>query len=700
MCGIAAILGELPSERVEVGLRAMLDAQFHRGPDDGGSVLISTGLGVVGLGNRRLAIQDVSSLGHQPMRNEDTSDVLVYNGELYNAPQLRNSLVSIGYRFRGHSDTEVLLRAFQHWGTGCLDRLRGMFAFAIWDARRSRLVIARDHIGIKPLYYSLKEHLFVCASEVRALTRSGLISLDIDRRALAGYLAYGGVQEPLTIYANVFTLPRGSWKEFDSCGTPVAEGIYWRFPPIEPSIRSRSLSNIMEEGRALLQQAVGRHLLSDVRVGVLLSAGLDSSAILGLSKDSDRAQPLDAFTVSFPDRPEHNEHEVAEAIATRFGARFNRCEVTDNTALRWIDDALNCVDQPSMDGFNTYIVARAIRDQGIVVALSGLGGDEVFGGYNLFRRVPRTYNMMSWLNPLPVSIRMAASVFATTFASQVAERKAKEIVAADPGLIGIYFHYRRLLSDFNLDAFGLNPKRLDLSEDFQVRELCYEDSYVASDHLASVGRLDAAFYLQNVLLRDSDVFGMANSLEIRVPFLDRDLVDWAFRLPGNVLLPKKAPSKHLLRKICADLYTKSQLRLPKRGFVLPFAAWLRGPLRELMEENLRFLRGSGLLEVTGIDLIRKMFDDEPSGPAWSRVWALVVLANWLSSPWLKSGFAGQRKLSDSQAPTVHCSHGDGTASAAAAATGQVLDRADGVATDGRTSVLRAAEPSAGGAWIR
>lgn len=629
MCGIAAILGDLPSDRVEVSLRAMLDAQFHRGPDDGGSVVISTGQGVLGLGNRRLAIQDVSPLGHQPMHNEDTGDILVYNGEIYNAPQLKEALTSEGYRFRGHSDTEVLLRAYQHWGSECLDRLRGMFALAIWDARRSRLVIARDHFGIKPLYYSCNDHFFACASEVQALTKSGLISSNIDRRALAGYLAYGGVQEPLTIRANVFALPRGSWKEFDSCGQPLAEGKYWRFPALQHSGQEQSLPNIIEEGRALLRQSVNRHLLSDVRLGVFLSGGLDSTAILGLTRDSDRVNSLDAFTVSFPDRPTQDECRVACATASRFGARFNECQVSDSTALEWIGDALNCIDQPSMDGFNTYIVARAIHDQGIVVALSGLGGDEVFGGYNLFRRVPRTYNMMSWLNPLPLPMRRAASKIATAFASRVAGRKASEIVSSDLGLIGIYFHYRRLVSDFNLAAFGLNPKELDLSEDFQLRDLRYEDCYFPGDHIVSVGRLDASFYLQNILLRDSDVFGMANSLEIRVPFLDRDLVEWAFRFPGNVLLPKKAPLKYLLRSICSDLYTKSQLKQPKRGFALPFAAWLQGPLRELMEENLRFLRSSGLLDPAGIDLVRKLFDREPNGPAWSRVWALVTLGNWL-----------------------------------------------------------------------
>ncbi len=629
MCGIAAVLGDLPSDQIETSLRGMLGAQAHRGPDDSGSVLIATGGAMLGLGSRRLAIQDISPLGHQPMRNENTGDVLVYNGEIYNAPEIREILQIAGHRFRGHSDTEVLLRAYEEWGIECLDRLRGMFAFALWDARRSRLVIARDHFGIKPLYYAKGNGWIACASEVQALTHCGWIAAEVDRRALAGYLAYGGVQEPLTIVANVLALPRGSWKEFDNTGKVTGEGRYWEFPRLRRSTESQPLSQIIEEGRALLQKAVTSHLLSDVRIGVFLSGGLDSTAILGLARNREEGNSLEAFTVSFPDRPADDESEVAQATAVRFAAPFNECRVSDSTALRWMADALARIDQPSMDGFNTYVVARAAREQGIVVALSGLGGDEMFGGYNLFRRVPRTYNFMSWLNPLPERLRKTAATLATAFTSQIARGKAEEIVAADPGLIGIYFHYRRLLSNSNLAAMGMNAGELGLWEDFQVPECRYQDCYVPGDHVASVGRLDSSFYLQNLLLRDSDVFGMANSLEIRVPFLGRDLAEWALGLPGNVLLPRRAPQKYLLRKICASLYTNAQLKQPKRGFALPFAAWLQGPLRELMEENLRSLRFSGLLDPAGINLLRKMFDAEPNGPAWSRVWALVVLGTWL-----------------------------------------------------------------------
>ena len=420
------------------------------------------------------------------------------------------------------------------------------------------------------------------------------------------------------------------------------EGTYWRFPPVQQSIRERSLPGLMEEGRALLQQSVCRHLLSDVRLGIFLSSGLDSTAILGLSCDQNRLQPLDAFTVSFPDRPQADERALARATAARFGACFHECPVSDSTTLNWISDALECMDQPSMDGFNTYVVARAIRERGIVVALSGLGGDEIFGGYSLFRRVPRTYDMMSWLNLLPLSMRVAAARLATVLTSRVARHKAKEIASAEPGLIGIYFHYRRLVSDLGLGMFGLDAKSLGLSEDFQNRQLRYEDCYVAADHVASVGRLDAAFYLQNILLRDSDVFGMANSLEIRVPFLDRDLVEWAFRFTGRCAAPKassnEVPSAENLRRSLHEIAGGHQ---PKRGFVLPFGAWLVGPLREMMEENLHFLRSSGLLDPVGIDGVRRLFKDEPDGPAWSRVWALVTLGQWLKTRTASSRVAAQ-----------------------------------------------------------
>jgi asparagine synthase (glutamine-hydrolysing) len=289
------------------------------------------------------------------------------------------------------------------------------------------------------------------------------------------------------------------------------------------------------------------------------------------------------------------------------------------------------MDQPSMDGFNSYIVSRAVREHGIAVALSGLGADEIFGGYELFHRVPRIYNALSWLLPFPESVRTTAAWLATAFTNDTVRQKAHEIAKVNPGLIGLYFRQRRLIADSGLETFGFHPQALRLSEDFQVPELQYEGCYIPADLLSSVARLDAAFYLENTLLRDSDIFGMANSLEIRVPFLDRDLIEWAFRLPGDVLLPKGAPLKYLLRNICAEVYQKLPVSSSKQGFVLPISAWLRGPLREVMEVSLRTVRDSGMLDTTGIDDIEEIFRREPDTQVWSRLWALVTLGSWLGT---------------------------------------------------------------------
>jgi asparagine synthase (glutamine-hydrolysing) len=518
-----------------------------------------------------------------------------------------------------------------------------MFAFALWDARRSRLVIARDHLGIKPLYYAQKKDCwFVCASEVRAVLQSDLLDSRIDRRSLAGYLAYGAVQEPLTIYEGIFSLPRGSWQERDERGTVVGGGAYWQFPAPDPSHRRRPLAEIAEEGRAILEESVRRHLLSDVRIGLFLSSGLDSIALLGLAPEKHN---LDAFTVSFPDHPEYNEDGAARSAAERFGVPYHDCPVSDGTALHWLQKALDSMDQPSMDGFNSYIVSRAVRENGLIVGLSGLGGDEVFGGYNLSRRVPRNFHAMTWLSPFPESVRTTAARFATVFRNDIVKQKAREIAKANPGLIGLYFRHRRLIADAGLEALGLCAKDLNLSDDFQVPELQYQGCYVPADLSSSVARLDAAFYLPNVLLRDSDVFGMANSLEIRVPFLDHDLVEWAFQLPGDVLLPKRAPLKYLLRQICADVYAKLPIASSKRGFVIPISEWLRGPLQEVTQESLRTLQESSLIEPAGIDEVQELFRRQPDSPAWSRLWALVTLGFWLQT---------QRC-----APTVHLAAGYG-----------------------------------------
>lgn len=630
MCGIAGIVGTLSPDETSSRVELMTRAQTHRGPDDEGISVMSSPMGSVGLGLRRLAILDLSPLGHQPMKNAETGDVITYNGEIYNFQDLRHELEAAGYNFRGRSDTEVLLRGYQKWGVGLLDRLRGMFAFALWDAHRQRLLLARDHFGIKPLYYAALPHRgFVCASEIRAILASGLVTFEIDQRALAGYLAYGAVQEPLTILKNVFALPAGTWMEVNASGETISLDSYWKIPAPVAQTNGTRPESVMEEGRELLERAVKRHLISDVPLGVFLSSGLDSTAIAGLTQRTAPDQ-VHAFTVSFPDDPKLDESPVAHQTAQRLGLIYHDYPVDTATALDWAVQGLDCMDQPAMDGLNTYIVSRAVREQGIVVALSGQGGDEVFGGYRSFRGVPRWSRRMDWLNWVGPEMRAALIGLAASTKGSVARKKAQDIARNGSDLLGIFFHYRRLMSDEDLMRLGFSCSELNLSSSFHVPSLATDSYLVADDPVASVGRLESVFYLGNTLLRDGDVFGMANSLEIRVPFLDRDLIEWSFKLPGNVLLPSGAEDKHLLRQMCEEFYSREQLQQAKRGFTPPLSLWMLGPLRDVMNESLSSLKGSGLMSVKGVDLLQRVFLREPHTAAWSRIWSLVALGHWIS----------------------------------------------------------------------
>jgi asparagine synthase (glutamine-hydrolysing) len=628
MCGIAGIIGDISPDICSTSLTMMVLAQSHRGPDDQGIYTLKTTRGMMGLGHRRLSILDLSAHGHQPMINPDTGDVIIYNGEIYNFKELRRELESRGLRFRSGSDTEVILRAYEVWGRDCLERFRGMFAFALWDKAAERLLLARDHLGIKPLYYaSTPDVPFIFASEVKALTATQLLQFKIDRRALAGYLAYGSVQSPLTLLQNVRSLERASWMEVDASGEVKTRRPYWRMPATHESA-SLDGRNLDEEARRILSTSVARHLVSDVPVGVFLSSGLDSTSVAGLVSEMSNATAK-SFTVSFAEVPEHNEGAIARQTARRFGLEHCDCPVSSETALDWVRKALAVMDQPSMDGLNTYIVSRAVREQNMVVALSGQGGDEMFGGYPSFQEVPELYRLLNWLRYVPADIRVALARIATYPRNEAYRRKADDIARSGSNLLDLYFHRRRACSDSQMAHLGFRANELALTRNFQVPEADGSDCLVAGDPIASVGRLETKYYLGNTLLRDGDVFGMANSLEIRVPMLDRDLVDWVFSLPGETLLPPGKPAKYLLRQACSDLHPSAVASQRKRGFVVPVAHWMAGTLREVMAVGIEHVKQSGLVEHDGVDALLGDFNRNPESPIWSRVWSLVILGHWL-----------------------------------------------------------------------
>jgi asparagine synthase (glutamine-hydrolysing) len=645
MCGIAGIIGDVSPDICSASLKRMVTAQIHRGPDDEGVYTLTTTSGSVGLGHRRLAILDLSANGHQPMVNPDTGDVIVYNGEIYNFNELRRELESRGIRFRSSSDTEVILRAYEVWGKDCLERFRGMFAFGLWDKLGERLLLARDHLGIKPLYYSsVPAGPFVFASEVKALTASNLLPLEIDRRALAGYLAYGSVQSPLTLVQNVRALDPATWMEVDAPGEIIGRGRYWQMPAPNESTPA-SAHELYGETRKILSAAVRRHLISDVPVGLFLSSGLDSTSVAGLASELSPAAAR-SFTVSFDEVPDHNEGTIARETSQRFGLEHCECPVSSETVLCWVGRALEVMDQPSMDGLNTYIVSRAVREQGLIVALSGQGGDEMFGGYPSFREVPEIYRLLDRVRFLPADLRVILARIATYPRHEAYRKKAADIAKSGPNLLDLYFHRRRACSDSQMALLGFKPDDLGLTKNFQVPEADGSDCLVQGDPLASIGRLETKYYLSNTLLRDGDVFGMANSLEIRVPMLDRDLVEWVFSLPGDSILPAGQPNKYLLRGACSDLYSEKVINQHKRGFVVPLSKWINGPLHEVVSGGIKSLENSGFVRKEGVRALLNDFRRSPESPVWSRVWSLVVFGHWLQN--LSAGFDVPENSIDSE----------------------------------------------------
>ena len=624
MCGIAGIVGGYRHEGARDAIEVMTRAQFHRGPDDGGTEVIEHASGTVALGARRLAILDLSPAGHQPMTDVVTGNVLAYNGEIYNFPELRDELIAAGHTFQGHGDTEVILVGYRAWGRAVLDRLRGMFAFALWDAQQRRLLIARDHLGIKPLYYAATTAGFLCASEVRAILASGLVDATLDRRGLAGFLAYGAVQEPFTIIEQITALPSGSWMEVDDQGAAVAEGRYWDFPSIARPETTED--DLVAHGRALLERALKRHLLSDVPLGVFLSSGLDSTAVAGIAQ---RASDHDvhAFTVSFPEEAALDEGPIAARTAHRLGLAFHDVPIDRATALQWATSGLAAMDQPSMDGLNTYIVARAVRTAGLTVALSGQGGDEVFGGYRSFVTVPAIMRMKRAFSFVPAGMRSALAAVVTRPGGRLRSEKVRDVTSTNDA-IDTYFMFRRLFPDRDMTGLGYPPGAAGLSANFLDPGMALD--FPNTDLVATVGRLETCFYLGNTLLRDGDVFGMASSLEIRVPMLDRDVVDWACSLPGDVLLPRGKSSKHLLRRMCDDVLGADQLERPKQGFNLPLATWMMGPLAQVRADGLDALIATGMVAADGVRAIERSYVSNPHRSEWTRVWGLVALGHWLA----------------------------------------------------------------------
>jgi asparagine synthase (glutamine-hydrolysing) len=592
-------------------------ALTHRGPDDEGIVMC----GAAVLGNTRLAVIDTSDAGHQPMHDPQTGNWITYNGETYNFKQLRNELESERQAWRSSSDTEVVLRAYGEWGVDAFRRLRGMFALALWDEQKRELVLARDPLGIKPLYYYRTEQLFIFASEVRALLASGLVPRTLSSAGVDSYLACGSVEAPLTIVDGVKQLLPGQYLQVrvdDEGKVGVTRGEFGaRHREAEVS---RSRAEAVARLRSELEESVRLHLVSDVPLGVFLSGGIDSSAMVALTSRIS-GEPPRTFSVVF-DEPDYSEATHARTIAAKFRTDHRETRLNEDQLLELLPQALASLDQPTMDGINTFVVSKAVKQAGVTVALSGLGGDELFAGYPSFKRALKVDSM----SPLSKQLLRAASGVGK-FALNGSTQRSKfwQLAGSDCSPADVYRISRQLFA----------PDYVPQLKKGLTRSAPHTDGRclaASADVVNQISELELRGYMTNTLLRDTDAMSMAHSLEVRVPFVDVNVVEFALSLPGKWKLSDGTNgfSKALLADAVADLLPRDLLARPKMGFTLPFEKWMQGRLRDeigaVLGDGGRI--GDAGLIVDGVRDVWRKFLQKPRATGWSRPWALYSLARW------------------------------------------------------------------------
>ncbi|MBQ7651387.1 MAG: asparagine synthase (glutamine-hydrolyzing) [Victivallales bacterium] len=594
MCGICGIFQFYGADECSARIDRMLDAMAHRGPDGRGALQVS---GNLFLGHVRLSIIAPTAEGAQPMRNPATGDVIVYNCEIYNYRELRAELAGKGCSFTTASDTEVLLKAYERWGHDCLEHLDGIYAFAIWDASRQRLFAARDRMGVKPFYYSrVKGHgnALVFASEVRALLASGLVERRISREGIASVLSHGSVQEPFTVMEGVRSLAAGGWLE-------VGESVEMHDAP-----KWRQASRSVGEVRNELEDAVRRQTVADVPLGVFLSGGIDSAAIASLA--SKAVGELHTFTVAFEEKG-LDERKRSRETAERCGAIHHELELDGGFIRKSIPTALDAYDQPSIDGINTWLVANGVHNTGMKVALSGLGGDELFAGYGGFYRPLRMMRLARIMGHVPRKLRELLSQHIGN------EALIKAILAHDYP-VHPYFLTRQIMGHEQ-------RSRLGFGDDGWMQETFAPLQFDGADALNTVSFLELSSYMRSTLLRDADCMGMANSLEIRVPLIDTRLVDLLLSIPGSAKLDSRLPKPLLVRNSgVPEEFAAS----PKRGFEIPLERILREQCLEEAEQLFRNPPDCGFDKGE----LARIWEAFQSGRfAYQRLWCIFVTLRWI-----------------------------------------------------------------------
>jgi asparagine synthase (glutamine-hydrolysing) len=631
MCGISGVIGVESKQMSEPILRRMLASLFHRGPDEEGVLVVPR----VAVGTRRLSIIDLPG-GSQPVWNESATLAVVLNGEIYNFRALRRELESLDHQFRTLSDTEVIVHAYEAWGEDCVQHLNGMFAFAVVEIAKARedrpvrVFMARDRLGIKPLYYAVRDGIFYFASEVRALIASGRIEPQISAEAIPSYLLFGSVAEPSTFVEQVFSLPPGSSLSLNPealVGT-VEPKTYWnvdgRLPASRPSARSTPAARV----RSLLEEAVETHLVADVPVGVFLSGGIDSTTIAALGSRAQKG--IHTFTVAFPEA-EFSEAGIARRTARALGTNHSEVSISEEEMISRLEEAVTAFDQPSADGVNTYFVSWAARQTGLKVALSGLGSDELFGGYTSFRATGKVARLARLARLMPRSFRsFVAARIKYSKSSRGSHDAFRKALAAwlDPDILPHPYFFTRSLFTPQTLAWGLGGDSAKWDSTNWSRWLVSAvQQSRGMDEFTTVSWLELRSYLVSMLLRDTDAMSMCHSLEVRVPFLDSALVECVLSLPESAKCSEARP-KSLLTEAVRDLLPEEVFVQRKRTFTFPWEIWLQGRLGERVAASLSDWSAELESHVASHFAIRVWKNFLEGHTTWSRPWSLYVLNEW------------------------------------------------------------------------
>ena len=640
MCGIAGIIGA-PTEGNQAALRRMTDAMHQRGPDDQGfwtSPAHSGGYSVM-FGHRRLSILDLSPLGAQPMIHPATGDATILNGEIYNFQALRTELPDAPATLQSSGDTAVLLRMLAARGESTLPCLRGMFAFAFWNKATGHLLIARDPMGIKPLYFAKNpsgtgDWSFAFASEVRPLLASRLIrDPHLNPKAVASVLWNGFTVAPDTAVTGIESLLPGEAMWLDGQGRVIRRFSYWSHPEHQPGPAATQ-----EEVETALMDSVRAHMISDVPLGIFLSGGIDSSAVANLAKRAGTAE-INSFTLIF-EEADRNEAFFARQVANAIGTRHQEILLTQQSFLDNLETALDSLDQPSFDGLNSYFMSRAVRDAGFKVALVGTGGDELFGGYQSFSDLPRLHAGRGALHSLPgVFTKLATSMAGALlsrpdkgFPPQTRWAKLPAMIEHGGSLLGLYQMAYALFLPQTQRALLHESIRSEFLPDGlpTTRRAAMLADIEARPPLDAISALEHRMFLGERLLRDTDAASMAASLETRLPFVDTELLSVINRMDTRTrFLPLK--TKQALRQAGLKGLDPKMFERPKSGFELPFNRWLKSSLGEEVGGTLLNapLVASAGLQPEAVANLWRAFSAGAKGLYWTRIWALYALIRWV-----------------------------------------------------------------------